>query len=285
MVDQNPKYLFTKRGVYYFSRRGPKALQPSFNKNRVVVCLRTRSPAKAQKAADQLAALLESVWNQAHLERLGLRVLPGGPITPASKPESQESLWAVRLSDAYDIYVRLKGRGKGKAFRAYTDRNLGYALDCLGDASIATIGPANEGRFREFLIEKGLITSSVQRVFATVRAAVNIAISEHGLDCTNPFSGTLIPEVGERKVRPPVPDVDILSIQRACISADDDKRWLIALIIDTGLRLAEAVGLVRGDFRLDGDIPYVQVKAYPWRTLKTPSSVSRTSSRCLTLGG
>ena len=178
----------------------------------------------------------------------------------------------VRLSDAYDIYVRLKGRGKGKAFRAYTDRNLGYVLDCLGNVSIATIGRADAGRFRDYLIKKGLTTSSIKRVFATVRAAVNLAISEHGLDCTNPFSGTFIPQVGEKKVRPPVPDGHILAIQQACMSVDDDRRWLIAFISDTGLRLAEAVGLVRSDLKLNADVPHVHVRTHPWRTLKTPSS-------------
>ena len=53
---------------------------------------------------------------------------------------------------------------------------------------------------------------------------------------------------------------------------DDDMRWLIALISDTGMRLAEPAGLHVDDIKLDEDIPYVDIKAHPWRSLKTKGS-------------
>jgi integrase len=53
---------------------------------------------------------------------------------------------------------------------------------------------------------------------------------------------------------------------------DDDMRWLVALISDTGMRLAEAAGLHPDDLRLDDDIPYVDIRPYPWRSLKTKGS-------------
>ena len=53
---------------------------------------------------------------------------------------------------------------------------------------------------------------------------------------------------------------------------DDDMRWLIALISDTGMRLAEAAGLHVDDIKLDEDIPYVDIKPHPWRSLKTKGS-------------
>ena len=37
---------------------------------------------------------------------------------------------------------------------------------------------------------------TVKRVFATVRAIVNLSISEEGLDCTNAFAKTYFPENG-----------------------------------------------------------------------------------------
>jgi len=47
---------------------------------------------------------------------------------------------------------------------------------------------------------------------------------------------------------------------------------LIALISDTGLRLAEAAGLAIDDLNLEGDYPYVTVRPHPWRRLKTAGS-------------
>ena len=53
---------------------------------------------------------------------------------------------------------------------------------------------------------------------------------------------------------------------------DDDIRWLIALISDTGMRLGEAVGLLKEDIILDHDAPHIRLIAHPWRRLKTKGS-------------
>jgi len=53
---------------------------------------------------------------------------------------------------------------------------------------------------------------------------------------------------------------------------DDDLRWLIAFLSDTGMRLAEAVGLLVTDIKLDTDVPHVVIQQHQWRPLKTTSS-------------
>ncbi len=271
VVDQNAIYTFTKRGVFYFSRRVPKPLQPRFDKPRIVTCLHTRSPTQARKSASVLSAQLEMVWAQMRLESV-LRRIPGSTASQRTQATTASES-GVRLSEAGDLYRRLKGGGKGKGFKAYTDRHLGYVVDCLGDAVIGDLKRSDAGRFRDFLIAKKLTTSSIKRVFATVRAAVNLTISEHGLHCTNPFSGTFIPEVGTKTVRPPIPSSVIQSVQNTCLEIDDDKRLLIALISDTGLRLAEALGLTKTDLKLHATVPHIDLQPHPWRSLKTASSI------------
>ena len=61
---------------------------------------------------------------------------------------------------------------------------------------------------------------------------------------------------------------------------DDDTRWLVALLSDTGMRLGEAVGLSVGDIRLDDETPHVNITPHPWRRLKTKGS-----ERCVPLVG
>ena len=56
------------------------------------------------------------------------------------------------------------------------------------------------------------------------------------------------------------------------MEVDDDMRWLIALISDTGMRLGEAVGLLKEDIILDHDVPHVRLVPRPWRRLKTRGS-------------
>ena len=65
----------------------------------------------------------------------------------------------------------------------------------------------------------------------------------------------------------------IRKVQSECREIDDDLRWLIALISDTGMRLAEGAGLLKEGFKgLDTDLPYVRITKHPWRNLKTVSS-------------
>ncbi len=76
----------------------------------------------------------------------------------------------------------------------------------------------------------------------------------------------------ESKRRVSIPVETIRQIQQSCMERDDDMRWLIALITDTGIRLGEAAGLQINDLKLDEEIPYVDIKPHPWRSLKTKGS-------------
>jgi integrase len=77
-----------------------------------------------------------------------------------------------------------------------------------------------------------------------------LTIQEDGLICLNAFSKTFIPrEVGVKRV--PVSPDDIERVQRICLGVADERRLLVALISDTGMRLTEALGLIWSDFKLD----------------------------------
>ena len=78
--------------------------------------------------------------------------------------------------------------------------------------------------------------------------------------------------MNDSKKRKPIPVEHIRQIQKDCVAIDDDVRWLVALISDTGMRLSEAAGLHINDINLDNDIPYIDLKPHPWRGLKTKGS-------------
>ena len=119
---------------------------------------------------------------------------------------------------------------------------------------------------------KGLVGSSVSRVMSSIRAIFNFAISEYALDLKNPFVGMYFDKSAGVSKRLPIPIEDILKVQHLCKTIDDDLRWLVALISDTGMRLAEGAGLLKSDIILDGDIPHISLKPHPWRPLKTSGS-------------
>jgi len=105
-----------------------------------------------------------------------------------------------------------------------------------------------------------------------LKAVVNLCVQEEGLDINNPFSKVYIPHDESQSKRHSLTTEQIRRLQQECRARDDSLRWLAALISDTGLRLAEAVGLAADDLHLDDDIPYILVRKTPWRPLKTAGS-------------
>ena len=113
---------------------------------------------------------------------------------------------------------------------------------------------------------------TVKRVFASIRAMVNIAITKHGYRCSIAFSNIFFPDEENVSKRRPIPIKDIRIVQSKCTEIDDDMHWLIAIILDTGMRLGEAVGLLKEDIILGDDVPNVWLIPHPWRRLKAKGS-------------
>ena len=137
---------------------------------------------------------------------------------------------------------------------------------------VAGKGELAFAHFRDALIAKGLAGSSMTRVFGTVRSVFNFAAAEIGVAATNPFAGVYYDRKAGVEGRQPLPLDSIRSLQQLCRSEDDDLRWLVAMVSDTGMRLAEAAGLLIEDIHLDGPVPHVEVREHPWRRLKTAGS-------------
>ena len=49
-------------------------------------------------------------------------------------------------------------------------------------------------------------------------------------------------------------------------------RWIVATMSDSGMRLAELIGLQKDDLSFDVDIPFLRLLEHPWRRLKTSTS-------------
>jgi integrase len=129
------------------------------------------------------------------------------------------------------------------------------------------------------------LARALGRVISSIRAVFNFAISEYALDLKNPFVGMYFDKSAGVSKRLPIPIEDIRKVQNQCRLIDDDLRWLVALVSDTGMRLAEGAGLLKSDIILDADIPHISLKPHPWRPLKTSGSQTRyTACRGLSVG-
>lgn len=271
MVDKfSHSYMFQKRGTYYFTKQVPIDVRAHYKRPRVVLCLNTNHYQQAFKASRVILQRLEDYWYslrlQANLIPAAHLLVAGGKVLSNEGPTIQEAL---------GIYIKLKGKDKNITFFRAAERNVGYVTNLLGNRYIGDYKSSDAATFRDSLFDRGLASSSVKRVFATLRSIFNITIQEHGLDINNAFSKTYIPAMDDITARKPVPISDIKRLQALCLNQPDDIRLILVLISDTGMRLSEAVGLVKEDMHLDGKHPYISLRPHPWRTLKTADSARR----------
>ena len=268
MVSNQCEYLWQKRGVYYFRRKVPNDVQQHYERSQIVICLKTKSKSAAIKASRSIASKLDDFWLQMRISDMDV---PASHLLVKGKPKDAFTSYASSLSDALATYCSLKGADRTALFFTAAKRNVGYVLEHLGDRPIDTYSSADAASFRDWLIDRGLTTSSISRIFGTVRAVINLTIQEQGLDCRNAFANIYLPKKAEEK-RKPIPKHEIIQIQKTCLELADERRLLIAIISDTGMRLSEALGLVWSDVRLDHEYPHINLVEHPWRQLKTSGS-------------
>ena len=268
MVDKNAHYLMCKGGVIYFTRHVPNDLQRHYETPRIVICLKTRNRTSAMNASRSMAAKLDDFWLQMRLSHLDV---PASDRLVKQQPVRSFTSCAPKLSDALQRYFKLKGIDKPKLFFTASERNVGYVLECLADRPIDTYTTADAAAFRDWLTDKQLSTASIKRIFSTIRAVLNLTIREDGLECNNAFAKTFLPS-DERPKRATISPECIKRIQQVCLDVADERRLLVALLSDTGMRLSEAIGLVWEDINLDHEYSHISLKPHPWRRLKTAGS-------------
>ena len=260
-----PKYTYLKDNTYYFSRSVPVDLRCFYTKPRIVQSLKTNSLLRAKTASKVFASNLDDYWLGLRLKSIEvpaahLLVVDG---SASSLPTIEESL---------EVYFAVKGVGRPKLFFTTAQRYIGYLIECLGNRSIDQYTSKDATVLREWLINKGLSNSSLQRVFSGIKAVINFVTLEHGLECQNAFAKVYLPSNTDAKKRHAINPSNMAKIKAECLSLDDDIRWLVAIIFDSGMRLSEAAGLMIYDLKLEEDIPYIDLKPHPHRRLKTASS-------------
>mgnify|MGYP001560448749 FL=1 len=271
LATKSNSYSFQKDEIWYFSRRVPADLRRHYRTGRIAYSLRTKFIRDARVRAMSDAAKLDRHW---HILRISSDDLPGKHLLAdaVQEPQAEASIDDHSFKAAVAVYLRLKGNDRPPTFEAAVRRSCGYLIDCCGMKDLKAYLRSDATKFRDYLFATGLNGASVARIFGTVRAVINLALSEFGLAIVNPFSNVYFDHSVGVKKRLPVKPEDIKKVQAECYKSDDEKRWLIGLIADTGMRLAEGAGLLRSDFIEQDGILCVNIRPHPWRSLKTASS-------------
>ena len=113
MVYQNSaSYLWIKGDTYYFNRRVPKDIQSYYSSSRIVICLKTSRRDSALRTARSIAQRLEDYWTSLRLANIDI---PAFHLL-RREPQKLSKSGYDSLSQALDLYLRLKGVNKDKTF-------------------------------------------------------------------------------------------------------------------------------------------------------------------------
>jgi integrase len=176
------------------------------------------------------------------------------------------------LTEAMHLYVQATGKEGNHRFIASSERSVLEVVSLSGDKTISAYNRSDALKFRDALVSRGSSQATVKRNLSNVRAIWNYIAREHGIEAVNPFANMNYGNAKAPVKRLPIPIEDIHKVQKLCFDLDDDIRWIIAAVSDSGMRLAEVIGLTASDVHLDEDVPFVRLSEHPWRRLKTAES-------------
>lgn len=179
------------------------------------------------------------------------------------------------LSDALETYLQehpKRGKPGFSGVEEYAHRVWGQFVSVVGDKVFEEVSREDAKRFRDSLLAS-MKTTSARRSLNVARAVCTSAIADRGLVMANPFQRLSIAGLGEDSTkRNSFTGEELTTLRGECIGKDDDVRWLAAIQLETGARVAEIAGLALGDIRIAHETPHIVIQPHPWRTLKNANS-------------
>ncbi|WP_169168302.1 tyrosine-type recombinase/integrase [Acidovorax sp. SRB_24] len=184
------------------------------------------------------------------------------------KPEA-----SATITYALDVHLDTNRKRDDLKFTTYARRAFASLVAVTGDKAITNFTRADARKFIAKGLEDSLNTATIRRRINSFRAVWSSYRRECDPQLPNPFEGLAIPGEGlDKKARVPFTTDELKVLISACQAKDDDLRWILAMLADTGARLAEVVGLTLSDIVLDRDVPHIIIQPHAWRSLKNAAS-------------
>ena len=201
------QYVADRDGIFYYVRRVPHDVKQHYASPRISFSLKTKSQYLAVPAAKSVTQRLEDYW-------LGLRLhqmdIPAIHFVKTNDVEDTSPL----MIDAIEMYLSIKGKDD-RTFTRTARRNGEYVSKLLGNRPITSYSSSEAAQFRDWCFEQDMNINTVKRVFASVRSIINLTMREHGIEGSNAFSGTFMPDRGDASTRQPIPTDKLLVLQHA----------------------------------------------------------------------
>jgi len=130
VMHNNVPYIRCKDGIYYFVRRVPDDVKSYYSSERISISLRNKSNGVAIRATKSICHRLDDYWLGLRLQKMGI---PSIHLVNSNEELDDD---APNVSEALDLYLRLKGEGKDKTFIRTVNRNIEYIIKVLGYKNI-----------------------------------------------------------------------------------------------------------------------------------------------------
>ena len=111
MYKKEELYLTTRNSIFYFVRRISRDLIQYYSSNRISFSLKTKSKLKALRVSSTVKQKLEDYWLGLRLQKLDIP-----QILIAKDTVNTERDHNPTLSQALDLYLKLKGQGRDRVF-------------------------------------------------------------------------------------------------------------------------------------------------------------------------
>jgi hypothetical protein len=185
------RYIYQKRGVWYFSKRVTSELQRHYKRSRIAFSLYTKSRRAAAGRAVTLAAKLEENWLTIRRRTDGdlfSKFMNGGSLAVAGDASGP------LMTEASQIYLGAKGKSRPLTFSQAVNRSVQYLVSVAGDKPVDSYERVDANKLRDALVARGLSPGSIRMAFSAIRALVNFTTRELGLNEVRAFSSIYLGE-------------------------------------------------------------------------------------------
>lgn len=174
------------------------------------------------------------------------------------------------ITDALEVYLETNPRKGNEKFETYARRAFASLVAVCGDKDVKAFTRADARLYVSKALEGGKKTATVKRRVNSFRAVWSAYAHEKAHGLHNPWERLTIQGEGQdAEQRQPFTPDQLKTLWLACLERDDDMRWVVAMLLDTGARLAEVVGLALSDIQLNAPVPHIHIQPHPWRSVKT----------------
>lgn len=184
----SPTYGFVQDGIHGFHHRVPRELKRHDTSPRIACALGTRPARVAETCCGSAGRVLVSLATRRRgTARQAHAATSAGPRSRGERATAFRYLpicSGVRGDDDMPWGPKVRGNPSPS-----TVTPSGYVIDTCGDTYLEARTQAEANAFHDAVIARGLAGRRITWIFATVRAAVNFAASEQGLNLANAFAG------------------------------------------------------------------------------------------------